>query len=40
MAHIQAQFEQLNATIRLGRFDENALLRDKRDIIRDKLETR
>ncbi len=40
MAHIQAQFEQFNTTIRLGRFDENAILREKRDIIRDKLETR
>jgi hypothetical protein len=40
MAHIQAQFEQFNATIRLGRFEENAILREKRDIIRDKLETR
>src|SRR4051794_20587837 len=40
MAHIQTQFQQFNDIIRLGRFDENAILREKRDIIRDKLETR
>jgi len=37
MANIQSQFEQFNGTIRLGRFDENATLREKRDIIRKKL---
>ncbi len=40
MATIQSQFEQFNNRIRLGRFDENAILREKRNIIRDKLETR
>ena len=38
MAKIQPQFEQFNDTIRLGRFKENATLREKRDIIRKKLE--
>lgn len=37
MANVQAQFEQFNDTIRLGRFNENATLREKRDIIRRKL---
>lgn len=37
MAYIQAQFEQFNDCIRLGRFDENETLREKRDIIRKKL---
>jgi hypothetical protein len=38
MANVQAQFKTFNDTIRLGRFDENATLREKRDIIREKLE--
>jgi hypothetical protein len=38
MANIQTQFEIFNDTIRLGRFDESAILRKKRDIIRRKLE--
>lgn len=37
MANIQTQFSAFDATIRLGRFEENANLRDKRDIIRRKL---
>lgn len=37
MANIQSQFEHFNDVIRLGRFEENAILREKRDIIRDKL---
>jgi len=37
MANIQSQFETFNERIRLGRFEENATLREKRDIIRDKL---
>ena len=40
MANIQAQFKQFNDTIRLGRFDENEILRAKRNIIREKLEKR
>jgi hypothetical protein len=40
VATIQSQFEQFNNRIRLGRLDENAILREKRNIIRDKLETR
>lgn len=38
MANIQPQFEQFDATIRLGRFDESQTLREKRNIIREKLE--
>lgn len=34
MANVQAQFEQFDGTIRLGRFEENETLREKRDIIR------
>jgi hypothetical protein len=37
MANVQSQFETFNERIRLGRFEENATLREKRDIIRDKL---
>ncbi|PTL78192.1 nucleotidyltransferase [Vitiosangium sp. GDMCC 1.1324] len=37
MANIQTQFVQFDDRIRLKRFDENQLLRDKRDIILDKL---
>lgn len=33
MARIQAQFEQFDGIIRLGRFDENAILREKRNTI-------
>lgn len=39
MATIQTQFEQFNKTICLGRFEEEAKLREKRDIIRNKLKT-
>jgi hypothetical protein len=38
MANIQAQFKTFDETIRLRRFKENATLREKRDIIRRKLE--
>jgi hypothetical protein len=37
MANVQTQFETFNDIIRLGRFDENAILREKRDVIRRKL---
>jgi hypothetical protein len=37
MADIQKQFVQFDESIRLKRFDENGLLREKRDIILDKL---
>ena len=37
MADVQPQMEQFNKTIRLGRFDEEAILREKRDVIRTKL---
>jgi hypothetical protein len=38
MANVQSHFETFNARIRLGKFKENQTLRDKRDIIRRKLE--
>lgn len=38
MANIQPQFDGFDKNIKLGRFEENATLRDKRDIIRKKLE--
>jgi hypothetical protein len=37
MANVQKQFEKFHDIIRLGHFDENQTLRDKRDIIRTKL---
>jgi hypothetical protein len=37
MANVQKQFEEFDGKIRLGRFDENATLREKRNIIREKL---
>jgi restriction endonuclease S subunit len=37
MANVQSQFERFNDTIRLGRFEENETLREKRDIIHEKL---
>ena len=40
MANVQQYFEQFNERIRLGRFEENQTLREKRDIIRDKLDAR
>jgi len=40
MANVQKQFDEFNDTIKLGRFDENQTLREKRDIIRDKLRER
>lgn len=38
MANVQAQFEAFDRAIRLGRFDENATLRDKRDILRRRVD--
>lgn len=40
MADLQKYFEQFNGKIKLGRFDENEILRTKRDIIIKKLRTR
>jgi len=40
VATIQSQFEEFNNIIRLGRFDENEILREKRDIIRKRLKQR
>ncbi len=40
MANVQPQFDQFDKAIRLGRFEENATLREKRDIIRQKLRDR
>jgi len=37
MAEIQKYFEQFHGIIKLNRFDENAELREKRDIVTDKL---
>jgi len=37
MAYIQWQFDKFNEAIMLGRFEENATLREKRDIIKDRL---
>jgi hypothetical protein len=37
VAKVQRYFERFDEAIRLGRFDENATLREKRDIIRQKL---
>jgi len=38
MANVQRQFEEFNGRIRLGRFDENQILRDKRDAVRERLD--
>ncbi len=40
MANIQKQFDQFHDAIKLSRFGESAILREKRDIIRSKLEER
>lgn len=40
MARVQKQFEAFHDTIKLKQFEENQTLREKRDIIRDKLEER
>lgn len=37
MAQIQKYFEEFHEIIKLGRFEENETLREKRDIIRDKV---
>lgn len=37
MANVQKQFEAFNDAIKLKRFEENSILREKRDIIRNKL---
>jgi hypothetical protein len=38
VAHVQKQFEEFHNRIALGRLDENQILREKRDIIRGKLD--
>lgn len=38
MANVQKYFENFHERIKLGKFEENAILREKRDIIREKLE--
>jgi hypothetical protein len=40
LARVQQQFEAFHDAIKLGRFDENETLREKRDIIRKKLNDR
>lgn len=40
MANVQKQFEEFHQRIALGRFEGNQVLRDKRDIIRGKLDAR
>lgn len=40
MAKVQKQFDQFDEAIRLKRFEENEILREKRDIIRKKLDER
>ncbi len=40
MANVQKQFEEFHDRIKLKRFGENETLREKRNIIRDKLEDR
>ena len=40
MANVQKQFEEFHGNIKLGRFKENQTLRDKRDIIRRKVDER
>ncbi|MCK4504660.1 MAG: nucleotidyltransferase [Candidatus Aegiribacteria sp.] len=40
MAEIQKQFEQFNEVIRLKRYEDNAILREKRDIVLKKLKDR
>lgn len=37
---LQKQFEAFHEAIKLGRFEENQILREKRDIIKEKLESR
>src|SRR5215211_631032 len=38
MAKVQTQFDGFNTAIKLKRFEENKTLREKRDIIKNKLE--
>lgn len=40
MADVQKQFAEFHDKIKLGAFDENAILREKRDIVLNKLKTR
>jgi hypothetical protein len=40
MANVQKQFETFNGNIRLGKFDENETLREKRNIVRRKVNER
>ena len=37
VAKVQTQFDKFHTAIRLARFGENKLLRDKRDILRNRL---
>src|SRR5260221_12911316 len=37
---IQKQFDAFHEAIKLGRFEENQILREKRDILKEKLESR
>lgn len=38
VANVQKQFNEFDGKIRLGRFDENQVLRDKRNAVRDQLD--
>jgi hypothetical protein len=40
VANVQKHFEEFHASIRLGRFSDEATLREKRDIIKSKLEAK
>ena len=40
MADAQKQFEAFHDAIKLKRFDENQILREKRDIVLNKMKTR
>lgn len=40
VADVQKQFAEFHDKIKLGAFDENAILREKRDIVLNKLKTR
>jgi hypothetical protein len=40
MASVQKQFEEFHNAIKMGRFEESQTLRDKRDVIRRKLDER
>lgn len=40
MADVQEQFGEFNETIRLKQYEENATLREKRDVVLKKLKER